>query len=69
MDGAAVVDNLMGKGTVENSHSNSWFRLLAKMIDLELRKEREACAEIAQEYICGCGDHATEVARCIRERR
>lgn len=27
---------------------------------------KEACAQIAEEHVCGCGDHGTEPGRLIR---
>lgn len=37
-------------------------------IDAAVAAEREACAQIAEDRICGCGDHQTEVAEMIRAR-
>ena len=35
----------------------------------DLFSEREACAKIAENWMCGCGDHGDEIARQIRSRK
>lgn len=42
---------------------------MQRSIDTAIQAEREECAKIAEEHVCGCGDYATEVARRIRARR
>jgi hypothetical protein len=49
------------------NHEDSKLLVEDNLIHDRIASEREKCAKMAEDNICGCGDHSTELAARIRE--